>query len=70
MPLTLDEENRLKAILAREAAATESKRLLDLEHRRMRLGRTGLTVPENAELDAHLAAREAAAGTATITRVR
>lgn len=68
MPLTLAEENELKAFVAERIAARETKRLVDLEHKRMRLGRAGLTAPENTELDAYLAAREAAG--ATITRIR
>lgn len=69
MALTLQEENELKAFVSERVAARESKRLVDLEHKRMRLGRAGLTAPENTELDAYLAAREAAAGDTT-TRIR
>lgn len=62
MALTPAEETELRALLAERAAVRETRRLLDLEHKRMRRGRAGLTAPENAELDAHLAAREAGGG--------
>lgn len=63
MALTPAEETELRALLAERATKTGERRMFDLEHRRMRTGRQGLTSQENTELDAHLAAREAAAGT-------
>jgi hypothetical protein len=61
MAITAQEETELKLFVAERLAAREKTRLLDLEHKRMAQGRAGLTAPENTELDAHLAAREAAA---------
>jgi hypothetical protein len=65
MAFTQAEEDELRAMLAERASKTSARRLFDLEHRRMSRGRGGLTTQENADLDAHLAAREAAADTDT-----
>lgn len=62
MALTTAEEAELRALLTERAAARESKRLFDLEHKRMRLGRGGLTASENNDLDAHLSERRLEAG--------
>jgi len=64
--LTPEEESELKAIVTERVAAREATRLLNLEHKRMRLGRSGLTAPENTELDAHLADRESRSTTVVV----